>query len=119
MASFYNVGNMTVCGQALAIVVTALLLYVAMILMDPSLPTFILATINFILLLVNAYAVNCMVVGKCEIFAWVMSALAVLSIGLAVIAILVSGKIPDQLFKRARAVEKLATRGVKTVTSRK
>lgn len=119
MASIYTFGNLTVCGQALAVLITGIVLFVAMIAIKPSASMFLAASVMFLVVCVNAYVVNCMVVGKCEIFAWVLSVVYVLNFGLAAVGLLMSGKLPADKIRQIETIESLPKKALKSLSRRK
>lgn len=119
MATMYTIGSVTVCGQALAILVTGLILSVVMIAVKPSLLMLTLSSISFLIVCFYAYQVNCMIVGKCEVLAWILSIFWVLNFGLMAIAVGLTGKIPGRQLQRLQAIESLPKKALKSLSKRK
>lgn len=84
MATFYKIGSIRLCAQAaLILLVSSVLAIISMLLKPSAIPVILLM---YLPVLVSVYAVNCQVVGDCEVFAWVLSVMYVLMLISAMVA---------------------------------
>lgn len=71
MSQIHKIGDLKICTQALLVLVAGIVLAIISFILQPeAAPTIVLM---LVVIFVSAYAINCTVVGNCEIFGWILS----------------------------------------------
>jgi len=86
-----TVGSLTLSLQAFIVAAVGMLLGLLMFLVYPHLATAVAGVVTVGVFFLYAYNINCVVVGQCTIFAWVLSSLMVLQALLLIIAVVMKG----------------------------
>lgn len=83
----YRIGGMRISLQALLVVVLSCLLAIVVIALSPSTGITIGILLFLLSMLILAYIINCMIVGQCNVFAWIISLIYVIYLLFALVSI--------------------------------